>query len=441
MTKINILAINSGSSSLKYKLFLFDKSKDEINLVSKGSITEITSPISSQFTAKIISSNTKISKSLNIQTHEKAFSHILSYLLDTIINSKEQIKYIVHRIVHGITESQPIILKSDSSPSKELSKLDSLSELAPLHNHSSVLILKSCLKELSNSINYAFFDTLFHQSIKPHIYTYALPYDEAKQKRIRKYGFHGLSYSYVSKVAAKHMGIDLNDDNSKFICLHLGSGASMCAIRGGKSVDTTMGLTPLEGLPGGTRSGLIDPCAIFHFSSKARKGDESHHPVDKQFHLTEAESILNHNSGFKGLCGTSDFSEIVKQSQDTTNGSENSNSSINKERAKLTFDIFINRIVNYIGSYFVTLEGNVSALIFTGGIGENNKELREAVAEKIKCLGFKSVDKEKNKSVEELFKSGKDVVDISSGSTENFRLLVIETDEEKEMVNQLISKI
>ncbi|PKC12890.1 acetate kinase [Rhizophagus irregularis] len=419
MTKINILAINAGSSSLKYKLFLFDKSKDEINLVSKGSITEITSPTSSQFTAKIISSNTKISKSLNIQTHEKAFSHILSYLLDTIINSKEQIKYIVHRIVHGTTESQPIILKSDSSPSKELSKLDSLSELAPLHNHSSVLILKSCLKELSNSINYAFFDTLFHQSIKPHIYTYALPYDEAKQKRIRKYGFHGLSYSYVSKVAAKHMGIDLNDDNSKFICLHLGSGASMCAIRGGKSVDTTMGLTPLEGLPGGTRSGLIDPCAIFHFSSKARKGDESHHPVDKQFHLTEAESILNHNSGFKGLCGTSDFSEI----------------------SKINFDIFINRIVNYIGSYFVTLEGNVSALIFTGGIGENNKELREAVAEKIKCLGFKSDDKERNKSVEELFKSGKDVVDISSGSTENFRLLVIETDEEKEMVNQLISKI
>jgi acetate kinase len=246
MTKINVLAINAGSSSLKYKLFLFDKSKDEINLVSKGSITEITSS-NSQFTAKIISSDTKISKSLNIQTHEKAFSHILSYLLETIINSKEQIKYIVHRVVHGTTESQPLILKSDPLPTQELSKLDSLSELAPLHNHSSVLILKSCLKELSNSINYVFFDTLFHQSIQPHIYTYALPYDEAKQKRIRKYGFHGLSYSYVSKVAAKHMGIDLNDDNSRFICLHLGSGASMCAIRGGKSVDTTMGLTPLEG--------------------------------------------------------------------------------------------------------------------------------------------------------------------------------------------------
>src|ERR1700722_10485412 len=111
------------------------------------------------------------------------------------------------------------------------------------------------------------------------------------------------------------------------------------------------------GLPGATRSGSVDPSAIFHFSSKARKGEESNHPVDKQFHLTEAESILNHNSGFKGLCGTSNFSEIVKQNHHTTNGNENTNSSINRERAKLTFNIFINRIVNYIGSYFVVLEG------------------------------------------------------------------------------------
>jgi len=246
MTKIDILAINAGSSSLKFKLFLFDKSTDEINLVSKGSISEITSPIS-PFTAKIISSNTKTTNSLHTPTHEKAFSHILAYLLETIINSKEQIKYIVHRVVHGSTESQPLILKSDPPPAQELTKLDSLSELAPLHNHSSVLILKSCLKELPDSINYVFFDTLFHQSLQPHIYTYPLPYDEAKQNRIRKYGFHGLSYSYVTKAAAKYLKIDWNDDKSKFICLHLGSGASICAVKGGKSIDTTMGLTPLEG--------------------------------------------------------------------------------------------------------------------------------------------------------------------------------------------------
>ncbi|RIA92751.1 acetate kinase [Glomus cerebriforme] len=440
MTKINILAINAGSSSLKYKLFLFDKSKNQINLVSKGSISEITTS-SSPFTAKIISSDTKTTESLHAPTHEKAFSHILSYLLETILNSKEQIKYIVHRVVHGATESQSLILKSDPSPTRELSKLDSLSELAPLHNHSSVLILKSCLRELPTSINYVFFDTLFHQSLKPHIYTYALPYDEAKKKRIRKYGFHGLSHSYVTKAAAKYMGIDWNDDNSKFISLHLGSGASICAVKGGKSVDTTMGLTPLEGIPGATRSGSIDPCAVFHFSSKARKGEESHHPVEKQFHLTEAESILNHNSGFKGLCGTSNFSEIVKSIHNTTNDNKNNNSSISKERAKLTYDIFINRIVNYIGSYFVVLEGNVSALIFTGGIGENSKELRETVVEKVKCLGFMNVDKEKNKSVEELFKSGRDIVDISSETNEKFRVLAIETDEEKEMVCQLILEI
>jgi acetate kinase len=246
MTKINILAINAGSSSLKFKLFLFDESTNEINLVSKGSISEITSQ-TSPFTAKIISSDTKTTKSLHVPTHEEAFSHILTYLHETIINSKEQMKYVVHRVVHGITESQPLILKSNPPPTQELSKLDSLTELAPLHNHSSVLILKSCLKELPNSINYVFFDTLFHQSLKPHVYTYALPYDEAKRNRIRKYGFHGLSHSYVSKVAAKYLEIDWNDDKSKFISLHLGSGASICAIKGGKSVNTTMGLTPLEG--------------------------------------------------------------------------------------------------------------------------------------------------------------------------------------------------
>ena len=246
MSKINILAINAGSSSLKFKLFLFDKSTDEINLVSKGSISEITSP-TSPFTAKIITSNTKTTQSLHAPTHEKAFSHILTYLFETTISSKEQIKYIVHRIVHGTIESQPLILKSDPPPTQELSKLDSLSELAPLHNHSSVLILKSCLKELPDSINYVFFDTLFHQSLQPHIYTYAFPYDEAKRKRIRKYGFHGLSHSYVAKAAAEYLEIGWNDDKSKFISLHLGSGSSICAIKGGKSVDTTMGLTPLEG--------------------------------------------------------------------------------------------------------------------------------------------------------------------------------------------------
>jgi acetate kinase len=189
-------------------------------------------------------------------------------------------------------------------------------------------------------------------------------------------------------------------------------------------------------LPGATRSGSVDPCAIFHFSQKAREGEESHHPVEKQFHLTEAESILNHDSGFKGLCGTTNFSEIVK----LIYGKEKTNS-INKERAKLTFDIFVNRIINYIGSYFVELEGNVNALIFTGGIGENSKELREAVAEKVKCLGFMNIDNEKNGNVEELFKNGKGIVDISGGTNEKFRLLVIETDEEKEMACQLTSKI
>ncbi|CAI2169602.1 4920_t:CDS:2 [Funneliformis geosporum] len=431
----NILAINAGSSSLKFKLFLHDENKEEaINLVSKGTISEITSE-SSSFSAKIISSDTKTTKSLQTITHEKAFNHIISYLLETIIKSKDQIKYIVHRVVHGATETQEFILRSDPTTPRALSKLDSLSELAPLHNHVSVLIIKSCLKELPNSTNYAFFDTLFHQSIPPHVYTYALPFEKAKQKRIRKYGFHGISHSYVTKIAANYLGIDWNDDDTKFISLHLGSGASVCAVKGGKSINTTMGLTPLEGLPGATRSGSIDPSAIFHLSSKARKCEESHHSVEKQFHLTEAESILNHDSGFKGLCGLSNFGDITKSIHNATEGNEN------QERAKLTFNIFVNRIVNYIGSYFVELEGNISALIFTGGIGENSKELRESVTDKVECLGFPKVDKEKNENVEGSFKKGDDVVEISNRTKGKSRVLVVETNEEKEMVNQLIAKI
>ncbi|CAG8564185.1 775_t:CDS:2, partial [Ambispora leptoticha] len=408
-----ILALNAGSSSLKYKIYIHqnghDNSKNKLILLSKGQVTEIglgNSKNNCQFSAKLYSSSTleqidQYSQNIEASTHEIAFTHVLSYLLDKVnhLNKREDIGFIAHRVVHGATEEKPMIISSSSSSLEQaLKKLDSLSELAPLHNHTSVLIIRACLNSLPAAKNYIFFDTIFHRTLPKEVYTYALPYEECRSKRIRKYGFHGISHSYVTQRASEYLGVDWkNEEEARFISLHLGSGASVCAVRGGESINTSMGLTPLEGLPGTTRSGTVDPCAIFHLSNLAKSGAESRHPIDRKFHLTEAESILNHKSGFKGICGTSNFAEITKIIKDKGSGNEQF------ERAKLTFDLFIDRILHFIGAYYVTLEGKVAALLFTGGIGEHSWEIRETICERLKCLGVVELDKKKNQNADKEF--------------------------------------
>jgi acetate kinase len=222
--------------------------------------------------------------------------------------------------------------------------------------------------------------------------TYAINQKIAKEKRLRKYGFHGISYSYILRAVSNYLSKE--PSQTSIIALHLGSGASACAIKDGKSVDTSMGLTPVSGLPGGSRSGDIDPSLIFHYTSDVAKLSPS---STKDLHISEAEDILNKQSGWKALTGTTDFSKIADENAPDSH--------------KLALNIFIDRIVGYIGNYFVKLNGQVDALVFAGGIGEKSALLRSRVVEKCACLGY-MIDEGKNSqpgeaSVVEIGKEGK----------------------------------
>lgn len=271
------------------------------------------------------------------------------------------------------------------------------------HNASAVAIIQSCMKQLPNVKNIASFDSAFHQHMPEYVKTYAIDQKIAKEKGLRKYGFHGISYSYITRTVADYL--HKKSSELSIIALHLGSGASACAIRNGQSIDTSMGLTPVSGLPGGSRSGDIDPSLIFHYTSTASKMSPS---STKDLHISQAEEILNKQSGWKALAGTTDFSKIAEPNAPPSH--------------KLTFDIFLDRIVGYVGDYFVKLDGKVDALVFAGGIGEKSALLRERVTQKCSCLGF-SLDKERNNN------PGADRV-VEIGKREKTATLVCKTDEE-----------
>lgn len=236
---------------------------------------------------------------------------------------------------------------------------------------------------------------------------------------MRKYGFHGISYAYILRSVATYLNKPASDLN--LIVLHLGSGASACAIRNGESVNVSMGLTPVSGLPGGTRSGDVDPSLIFHYTADASDVGRMSHDRSKSMHVTEAEKILNTQAGWKALTGTTDFHDIATSE---------------KPSHKLAFDIFVNRITHYVGGYFVQLEGQLDAIVFSGGIGENSTELRSAVVQHCACLGFDPVSEAKNQAVRER----EDVVlDIGQG-IKITRTLVCKTNEELEIATQCALK-
>lgn len=273
------------------------------------------------------------------------------------------------------------------------------------HNASAVTLISSCIKLLPKVKNLACFDSGFHHTLPDAVKTYVVDQKVAREKGLRKYGFHGASYKYITRTVAKYLNKDSSD--TSIIALHLGSGASACAIRDGQSIDTTMGLTPVSGLPGATRSGDIDPSLIFHFTSDASKLSPS---STKDLHISTAEDILNKQSGWKALTGTTDFAKIARTDAPASH--------------QLALDIFVDRIVGYIGNYYVKLDGQVDALVFAGGIGEKSALLRKRVVQKCACLGF-TIDDSKNDSVGDA-----SVVEISSSSGSKMKTLVCVTDEE-----------
>ena len=354
-----VFILNAGSSSLKYQLM----NPESQEVLASGLCERI------GIDGRLIheANDLKIKKDLAMPTHKEAISIVLESLTHgegKVIDSIEEIDSIGHRVVHGGEFfSESVIIDNDV-----ISKLESLIPLAPLHNPAHIIGINICKELMPTKPNVAVFDTAFHQTMEPAAFMYALPYDDYKNHGVRKYGFHGTSHYYVSDQASKM----LNKENSKVIVCHLGNGSSICAVQDGKSVDTSMGLSPLEGLVMGTRSGDLDPAVLAYLMEK------------KEMSAEQLVNYLNKSSGLLGISGiSSDLREIIEAS---TNGDE---------KALLAIDMKCNRIKKYICSYAGIL-GGVDAICFTAGIGENADLIREKVCSGLDFMGI-SLDKEKNK--------------------------------------------
>ncbi|KAJ7650730.1 Acetokinase family-domain-containing protein [Roridomyces roridus] len=405
-----VLSVNAGSSSLKIALFrAFPENKDEpVKLLLTCSISNISTP-PAEFSYKVQNGSTKQEELNDIHDHESGFSHFLDCLDAEEGVNREDITHVCHRVVHGGDYSDPVLINDEA-----YTHIERLSDLAPLHNGAALAVIKICLSKskFHHAKSITFFDTAFHRSIPPHISSYAIDQKDAKSRGLKKYGFHGLSYSFILRSVADFLQKPASSLN--LIVLHLGSGASACCIRQGQSLDTSMGLTPLHGLPGATRSGAIDPSLIFHYTNKA--GRMSHDEGSAvHLHVTQAEHILNTEAGWKALAGTTDFGVITQKREEDPEG------------AGLAFDLFVDRVLNYVGSYHLKLGAQVDALVFSGGIGEHSEELRAVLAERIACLGYASISAERNAAVQ----GAEDIVlDVGVPEATGPRLLVCRTNEE-----------
>lgn len=354
---MNILVINSGSSSLKYQIINMNNKK----VLVEGICERI--GMRDSFITYSIESN-KEKKIVKINSHKEALESILDIIKnENILKNWDDIAGIGHRVVHGgDLFSESVTINEDV-----LEKIENLASLAPLHNPANLSGIKTCMLLMPNKPNIAVFDTAFHHSISPKVFMYGLPYEDYEELKVRKYGFHGTSYKYIVSEVEK-----LSKDNKKVIICHLGNGASMCAVKNGKSIDTSMGFTPLQGLMMGTRCGDIDPACMFYLMKK------------RNLNLDEIEERLNKKSGMLGIFGKSSDSRDVEKA--ILEGDE---------RAILTEDIYAYRVRGYIGSYAAAL-GGVDTIVFTGGIGENAASLREKICDGFQYLGLE-FDSESNR--------------------------------------------
>lgn len=360
---MKILVINCGSSSLKYQLIdMENETKIAQGLVERIGIDG----------SRLVHKGQDLEKHIiesKVNDHKDAIELVLGTLLDEkigVISSMDEITAVGHRVVHGGEKySESVIVDEEV-----ISYLEECSKLAPLHNPCNITGIKECKKLMKDTPMIAVFDTAFHQTLPEKAYIYPIDYNLYKEYKIRKYGFHGTSHKYVSMKLAEAMGKDIKD--LKIITCHLGNGASLAAVKNGKCIDTTMGFTPLAGIPMGTRSGNIDPSIIPYLIEECG------------YTIEEVSKSLNNSSGVLGISGvSSDFRDIEKAANE-----EN-------KRAKLALDIFHYRIREVIGSYIVAMEG-VDAIVFTAGVGENSPETREECLKNLEFLGIE-FDEEKNK--------------------------------------------
>ncbi|SFC57652.1 acetate kinase [Bacillus sp. OV322] len=346
-----IIAINAGSSSLKFQLF----DMPEEGVITKGIVERIglKEPI---FT--ISAQGEKLTETMEIPNHETAVAILLEKLIKhNIIKSYDEIDGIGHRVVHG----GEIFTDSAIITDKVISQIEGLSDLAPLHNPANLTGIKAFQQVLPDVPAVAVFDTAFHQTMPENSFLYSLPYEYYKDYGIRKYGFHGTSHKYVSERASAILGRPL--EQLRLISCHLGNGASIAAIEGGKSIDTSMGFTPLAGVTMGTRSGNIDPALIPYIMEKTGKTAD------------EVLEVLNKKSGMLAVSGFSSDLRDIELEADKGN-----------ERAELALEVFASRIHKYLGSYAARMSG-VDAIIFTAGIGENSETIRARVLKGLEFMG------------------------------------------------------
>ena len=395
---MNVLVINCGSSSLKFQLI----NSDTEAVLAKGLCERI--GIDGRLTYQPEGGD-KTTEDKAMPTHTEAIQFVIDALTCAdrgVVGSLEEIGAVGHRVVHGGEKFASSTVITD----EVLKAIEECNDLAPLHNPANLIGIAACQKLMPNTPMVAVFDTAFHQTMPEKAYMYGLPYEYYDKYKVRRYGFHGTSHSFVSKRTAEILGQSY--DNLKTIVCHLGNGASICAVENGKSVDTSMGLTPLEGLVMGTRSGDIDP-AILEFLAKKEDMD-----------ITELMNMLNKKSGVQGMSGlSSDF-------RDLTAGAEAGN-----KQAKIALDVFAYRVAKYVGSYTAAMNG-VDAIAFTAGIGENDGNIRARVCEYLGYLGI-TVDAEANA------KRGEEV--IISTPDSKVKVLVVPTNEELAIARETVALV
>lgn len=396
---MNVLVINCGSSSLKFQLI----NSDSEDVLAKGLCERI--GIDGRLVYQPANGEKETTEAA-MPTHKQAIQMVLDALMNEktgVIKSLDEVDAVGHRVVHGGEKFASSVVIND----EVMAAIEECNDLAPLHNPANLIGIRACQELMPKAPMVAVFDTAFHQTMPEKAYLYGLPYEYYEKYKVRRYGFHGTSHSFVSKHAAEFLGIDLN--NSKIIVAHLGNGASISAVVNGKCVDTSMGLTPLEGLVMGTRSGDIDP-AIMEFIAKKENLD-----------IAGVMNVLNKKSGVEGLSGglSSDFRDLEE-------GMEKGN-----KQAENAIEVFCYRVAKYIGSYVAAMNG-VDAIAFTAGIGENAIGERKKVLEYLGYLGI-SIDDAANNT------RGEDKV-ISTADSK-VKVAVIPTNEELAICRETVALV
>lgn len=385
---MKILVINAGSSSLKYQLIDMDNK----NVLAKGLCERIGIDGSNLQHTCVVKGLDKIKIEKPMKDHGDAIQMVIDALVDAdhgAIASMSEIGAVGHRVVHGAEAFTDSTLVTEAV----LKELEKCTPLAPLHNPPNIIGIEACQKVMPNTPMVAVFDTAFHQTMPAKAYMYALPYKCYEEDRIRKYGFHGTSHKYVSQEAVKVLGKPAEE--LKIVTCHLGNGSSISAVDGGKCVDTSMGFTPLDGVPMGTRTGSMDPAVMTFLMNKGMSAKE-------------IDNLVNKESGVAGI------SDVSSDFRDLSAAAESGN-----KRAELALAMFSYQVKKFIGSYAAAM-GGIDAVVFTAGVGENDAATRKDIVSGLEFMGIK-IDDEKN--------STRGIVDVSAADA-TVKTLVIPTDEE-----------